>query len=247
MAQTQSKQGNVPVQEKGSQQGSSQQDLQQRGSQQRGVSRRYTDPWGSSLFPADFFSMNPFSMMRRMQDEMDRVFASAFGGGKSGQQGMRAWSPAIEVSEREGNYVVCAELPGLRPEDVNVELTDEALVIQGERRQEHEENEGGVHRTERSYGQFYRAVPLPEGVKGEQAKANFKDGVLEITMPINQEQQQRRRIPIQGASQQGGQNMGSPGGPGTSGGGANTAGASTPGSGQGNQDLREGKLPGGGR
>jgi HSP20 family protein len=204
--------------------------------------------------PADFFSMNPFSMMRRMQDEMDRVFSSAFGGGRGGQQNMRAWSPAIEVSERDGNYVVCAELPGLRPEDVNVELADDALVIEGERRQEHEENQGGVHRTERSYGHFYRAVPLPDGVSGEQAQANFKDGVLEVKIPMNEQQQQRRRIPIQGGgsqeagSQPGGgsaQNMGSPGGPGTSGGGANTAGASQPGSGQGNQQLREGKLPGG--
>jgi HSP20 family protein len=165
--------------------------------------------------PSDFFSMNPFSIMRRMQDEMDRVFGPAFGGGKGGP-GVRAWAPAIEVSEREGNYVVSAELPGLRPEDVDVELTDNALVIEGERHQEHEEDQGGVHRSERSYGHFYRAVPLPEGVKAEQAQANFKDGVLEIKMPMSQQQQhQRRRIPIQGGSQQ---NVGSLGGPGTTGG-----------------------------
>jgi HSP20 family protein len=98
---------------------------------------------------------------------------------------------------------------------VNVELTDDWLLIEGERRQEHEENQGGVHHTERSYGHFYRAVPLPEGVKADQAQANFKDGVLEIKMPMNEPQQQRRRIPIQGGSQQ---NVGSPGGPGTGGG-----------------------------
>jgi HSP20 family protein len=169
--------------------------------------------------PSDFFSMNPFSIMRRMQDEMDRVFGSAFAGGKAGQ-GTRAWAPAIEVSEREGNYVVSAELPGLRAEDVNVELSDDSLVIEGERRHEHEENQGGVHRSERSYGQFYRAVPLPLGVKADQAQADFKDGVLEIKMPLSQQQQhQRRRIPIQGGSQRGEQqNVGSPSGPSMSGG-----------------------------
>jgi HSP20 family protein len=223
MAQTLSKEG-----KQGSQpQGSEQQGVQQRGSEQRGISRRYSDPWASSLMPGDFFSMNPFSAIRRIQDEMDRVFSSAFGGGRGGPQGLRHWAPAIEVSEREGNYVVCAELPGLHPEDVNVELTDGALVIEGERRQEREENQGGVHRTERSYGHFYRAVPLPDGVSADQAHANFKDGVLEVKIPIDHQQQQRRRIPIQGGSQQ--------------------TGASQPGSGQGNQNLRGGKLPGGGQ
>ena len=236
MAQTLSKEG-----KQGSQpQSSQQQGVQQRGSEQRGISRRYSDPWASSLMPSDFFSMNPFSIMRRMQDEMDRVFGSAFGGGKGGQ-GVREWAPAIEVSERDNNYVVCADLPGLRPEDVNVELTDDAVVIEGERRQEHEENQGGVHRSERSYGHFYRAVPLPEGVKADQAQANFKDGVLEVKIPMSQQQQQqRRRIPIQGGSQHAAPTQGTSGG-------ASTSGASQPGSGQGNQDLREGKLPGGGR
>ncbi len=198
----------------------------QQSTQQRGVSRRSSEPFFSSLAPSDFFSMNPFALMRRMQEEMERAFASG------GQQGSRAWTPAIEVSERDGNYVVCAELPGLRPDDVTVEVTDHALVIEGERRQEQEQNEGGVHRTERSYGRFYRAVPLPEGVNGEQAQANFKDGVLEVKIPMPQQQEQRRRIPIQGGSQQGATTARPPSGPG---------------SGQGNQALREGKIPGGGQ
>lgn len=163
--------------------------------QQRGLSRRYRDPWGLSLMPGELFSMDPFSTMRRMQQEMDRVF----GGFSGSSQEMRAWSPAIEVSERDGNFVVSAELPGLSANNVNVELTDEALVIEGERKQEHTENEGGIRRSERSYGHFYRAIPLPQNIKGDQAKANFKDGVLEVKIPMEQQQQseQRRRVPIE--------------------------------------------------
>src|SRR3954452_12431420 len=127
--------------------------------QSGGMSRRRQDPF---LIPMEFFSGSPFSMMRRMSEEMDRIFGE-FGRGQSGAGG-GMWSPAIEVSQREGKYIVHAELPGLKPEEVKVELTDDALVIQGERRSQNEENQGGMHRSERRYGQFYRAIPIPEGV-----------------------------------------------------------------------------------
>ena len=126
-----------------------------------------------------------------------------FGRGQSGGGGM--WSPAIEVSQREGNLVVCAELPGIKPEEVKVEMTDDAIVIQGERRSQHEEKQGGMHRTERRYGQFYRSIPLPEGVNAEQVRAKYENGVLEITAPMPQEQSNRRQIPVQTSS--GGQNQ----------------------------------------
>jgi len=166
-----------------------------------GVSRRRQDPFmGSFLSPAEFFSASPFQIMRRMSEEMDRVF----GGQLSGQSGAGGgmWSPAIEVSQREGNMVVCAELPGLKPEEVKVELTDDAIVIQGERRSQNEESQGGVHRSERRYGQFYRAIPIPEGVNAEQVRAKFENGVLEVTAPMPQERSNRRQIPVQGASNQ---------------------------------------------
>lgn len=108
------------------------------------------------------------------------------------------WYPQIEVSERGGNLVVCADLPGIRREDVHLEIHDDYLVLEGERRQESEESQGGVYRSERSYGRFYRTIPLPDGVNAEQARANFKDGVLEVTIPLpTQEQRQGRRIEIQ--------------------------------------------------
>ena len=107
------------------------------------------------------------------------------------------WSPAIEVSQREGNYNVKAELPGLEPNDVKVEIENDALVIQGERRSESEEKIGGVQRTERQYGSFYRSIPLPEGANVEQAQAKFHNGVLEVTIPTPQQQSNRRTIPVQ--------------------------------------------------
>jgi HSP20 family protein len=145
------------------------------------------------LSPRDFFTASPFSLMRRMAEEMDRAFGGF--GMERGRPG-NVWSPAIEVSEREGNYVVHAELPGLKPEDVKVEIGEQGLVIEGERKFNKETNEGGVRRTERQYGRFYRNIPLPDGVNPEQVKANFQDGVLEVQIPVPQSQSNRRQIPI---------------------------------------------------
>jgi HSP20 family protein len=97
-------------------------------------------------------------------------------------------------------YNVHAELPGLEPKDVKVDVENDALVIQGERRFEQEEKEGGVQRTERQYGLFYRSIPLPEGAKVDQAKAKFHNGVLEVTIPVPEQQSNRRTIPVEGES-----------------------------------------------
>jgi HSP20 family protein len=141
---------------------------------------------------------NPFAMMQSFADEMDRLFES-FGLGRSSRpagvpgQGAGLWSPQIEVSRRGNELVVCADLPGMKKEDLHVEVRQDHLVLQGERRQEHEGGEGGFYRSERSYGRFYRAIPLPEGTSPEQAQASFKDGVLEIKLPLPQQAEQRTR------------------------------------------------------
>jgi len=166
-----------------------------RGSESGGLARR-RDPFG--LSSREFFSANPFSLMRRMTEEMDRMFDEfGFGGGRA-QGGSGTWMPAVEVSERNGNYVVCAELPGLKPDEVKVEVTEDALILEGERKFEHEEDQGGVRRSERRYGHFYRAIPLPEGVNPEQIRARFENGVLEVTVPQPQQQSNRRQIPVEG-------------------------------------------------
>jgi HSP20 family protein len=141
--------------------------------------------------------------MRRMHEDMDRMFSQSFGGGLMGGGGaagaggsLATWSPAIEVKQEKNNFIVSAELPGLKPDEVHVELDEDALVIQGERKHEQTSEDGGVHRTERRYGHFYRAIPLPEGAHGEQAKAEFRNGVLEVTIPVPEQQSHRRQIPI---------------------------------------------------
>lgn len=141
------------------------------------------------------FNFGPFTMMRRLAEEMDRAFASTFGLTRhTGETGL--WSPAIEVREKDGNLEIAAELPGMKKEDVKVECTDQGLIIQGERHQEHEETERGFHRSERSYGRFYRMIPLPQGAETDQAKAEFKDGLLQIRVPVPENKSKSRQIPI---------------------------------------------------
>lgn len=176
-------------------QGSQQGQAMTRSSQQQGSSR--SSGYLPYLTPADILRTNPFSLMRRMSEELDRVF------GESNERGQRekTWTPTVEVMQREGNFVVRAELPGLKPEDVKLEITDDAIVLEGERKDEREESKGGLHITERRYGRFYRAIPLPEGAKTGDAGAKFENGVLEITVPTEEPKRQRREIPIQGGSQ----------------------------------------------
>jgi HSP20 family protein len=167
--------------------------------QERGLTRGGGfDPFGLILAPGDFFRMTPFSLMRKMTEEMDRVFdeyAASRGNGKKS-----VWAPVIEVSERDNNLEVKAELPGLNPSDVKVQVTDEAIILQGERKDERDETKGGIHVTERHYGSFYRSIPLPEGADPEKARAKFENGVLELTVPIQQQQKKSREIPIEASS-----------------------------------------------
>ena len=152
-------------------------------------------PWPSS---------GPFSMMRRFSDEMDRMFDRVFEGygfpalERFNPSAAESFSPHVDMFERDGKLVVSADLPGLTKDDVKVDIIEDAILIEGERKYEHEQREKGVYRSERGYGQFRRQIPLPEGVKSETAKANFKNGVLEVTMEAPQIAKNRRRIQIQG-------------------------------------------------
>jgi HSP20 family protein len=145
--------------------------------------------------------------MRRFSEEMDRLLgdfgfgrglASGFGRelGKLAELEASMWSPQVEAFEREGKLIVRADLPGLTKDDINVDVTNDAIKIRGERRQQKEENEEGYYRSERSYGSFYREIPLPSGVNPEEAYATFRNGVLEITMPAPARQPSSRRIEI---------------------------------------------------
>jgi HSP20 family protein len=148
------------------------------------------------MFPVGkFFGMSPFAMMREFTEEMDRAFRA--NGPAMETPALRAWAPAVDVQRTNGDLVVTAELPGLKKEEVKVEMTDNALIIEGERKQERKEEDKGFHRIERSYGTFYRSIPLPKGAKTDQAKAELTDGVLKITMPVPETKVPIRQIPVQ--------------------------------------------------
>ena len=168
-----------------------------------------------AITPRDFLTVSPFGLMRRFTEELDRMFSS-LGGSTSGTSlDELAWVPAVEIRQNDNNLVISAELPGLTEKDVRVEATPDGLVIQGERKQEYTGEEGGVRRSERVYGQFYRLIPLPEDADVENAQASFENGVLQITIPIPESQQNRRQIPISGGQGQGqgqSQGQGSPSG-----------------------------------
>jgi HSP20 family protein len=151
----------------------------------------FSSPWDS---PFGLLSTSPFGLMRRLRDDMDQFFGNAWSGSRERETG--AWWPAVEVSEQAGKLTVHADLPGVDKNDVKVELTDGNLIIQGERKREHQEESGGFRRSERSYGTFYRSIPLPDGANTEGARAQFKDGVLEVTVPVP-ESQRKRTIPIE--------------------------------------------------
>ena len=102
------------------------------------------------------------------------------------------WAPEIEAFQKGDQFVVRADLPGLSKDDLSINVTDDAVTIQGERKAEHKDEREGYYRSERSYGSFCRVIPLPAGTITDQAKANFRDGVLEITMPAPPASQGRR-------------------------------------------------------
>jgi HSP20 family protein len=126
---------------------------------------------------------NPFAFMRRITDELDRAFAAGPEFPAPIPFYSRVWAPELEVFERDNKFFVHVDLPGLKKEDVKIELTHDELTIEGERKFVQEEKKEGFYRSERTYGTFYRRLAIPEHVKAEAATATFKDGVLEIEMP----------------------------------------------------------------
>lgn len=152
------------------------------------------------------WAQSPFGVMQRLADDMDNLF-NQFGFGR--MMGMRptlgrdwtsmetGWTPQVEVTQRDDRLIVRADLPGVKKEDVHVDVENDMLTIRGERRDEREEKEKGYYRSERSYGSFYRTMALPEGVNPDACEAAYKDGVLEITIPTpKQEERKGRRIEI---------------------------------------------------
>jgi len=178
-------------------------------------SRRALTRWPTLLsgVPA-----SPWDLMRRMSEEMGQLFES-LGGTSAGlaplPQADRSVSgrqsgapsnvgpasppvlvPHIELEQRPGALVVRADLPGLTPDDITVSVDHGVLTISGERRQENRQEQDGFLRSELTYGEFFRTIPLPEGADENRVSAVFRNGVLEITVPVS-DRQQGRRVTVQ--------------------------------------------------
>jgi HSP20 family protein len=127
---------------------------------------------------------DPFRELEEMSERLNRVFTRpAMRTNGKEQLTVADWVPTVDISESEGEYVIKAELPEVKKEDVKVTVENGVLTIQGERRQEKEEKGTKFHRVERSYGSFLRSFTLPESVDEAGVKAEYKDGVLNLRLP----------------------------------------------------------------
>jgi len=123
------------------------------------------------------------SRLADLSDELDRLFESPMAGFSRASQLLGAWTPALDLYEDKENFVLKTELPGVNKDDVNVSIQDGCLSISGERKSEAKREDTEVHHTERFFGRFQRTVTLPAAVAADKVKAQYKDGVLTITLP----------------------------------------------------------------
>ena len=166
---------------------------------------RFFNPQGGGLTPQ---GNDPFSLLQR---EVNRAFDEVFRGFPAigrGAAGFGGFAPQLDVRETDQGLEISAELPGMSEQDVELRLEGDLLTLAGEKKEERSQDQGGIHLTERSFGRFQRAFRLPYRPNPDQVQAQFDKGVLRITLPRPQQQQQGGRIQIQaggGGQQQVGQ------------------------------------------
>jgi HSP20 family protein len=128
----------------------------------------------------------PFAELAELRDRLDRAFGEISGGEA------RTWAPRVDVVREKERIVVQAELPGIKPEEVEISVEGDVLTISGHHEQNKEEKDEHVVRCERRYGSFSRSMPLPSGVDPDQIEADFADGVLEVSIPVPAEKEAKR-------------------------------------------------------
>jgi HSP20 family protein len=140
---------------------------------------------------------NPMALLDTLKKEMDRWFGDFFRTGDSmktesffDDAGLGRY-PAVDIEERDNSYIVRAEIPGMQKDDIHVEYNDGYLTIRGEKKFEHEEKKKNFHRIERSYGSFRRSVAIPEEITEEAIKGEYKNGVLELKLPIREPEKRK--------------------------------------------------------
>lgn len=139
----------------------------------------------------------PRNALEEVRREMDRLFENAHERSEeSGGIVASDWVPAVDVRDESGQWVVHADIPGVDPEKIQVDMENGVLTIKGERNEEHEEGDGDYKRVERIRGSFFRRFTLPDTADAENIKARSKNGVLELVIP-KQEKVQPRKITVE--------------------------------------------------
>lgn len=132
----------------------------------------------------------PFRDLLSLQERMNRLFDESFRGTRTGEEDWAlggAWAPAVDIFEHDGNIVLKAEVPGVDPKDVDIRVENNVLTLHGERKYDNEVKRESYHRVERAYGSFSRSFTLPSVVDTDKIKAEYKDGVLRVTLPKKEE------------------------------------------------------------
>jgi HSP20 family protein len=144
---------------------------------------------------ADLLVWRPFQELRK---EIDRLFNEFFNRPVLPEKfEWFEWTPAVDVSETEDSIVVKADLPGVKPEEIEINLSDNILTIRGEKKREEEEKKENFYRVERYYGSFMRAIQLPTEVDVEKVKATYKDGVLKVVLPKKVEPKKSIKVEVE--------------------------------------------------
>jgi len=136
-------------------------------------------------------SRKPFDGLVRWFDDVERFFDEDF----LSTPFTRTWAPAVDVEEKDGAYIVRADLPGLKKDDIHIELHDGILTLRGERDDKHEEKKKNFYRLERYHGNFERSFRVPEGTTEKDISAKYRDGVLELKIPAPKNEA-KKAIPI---------------------------------------------------
>ena len=139
----------------------------------------------------------PYSILGRFQNELNRlgVFDPLVSGADtddSSNVAVSQWRPAVDIREDERKYTILADLPGIKPENIDISMENGVLSIRGERKAENVSEKDGFKRVERSYGNFYRQFSLPDTANAEKIEANSKHGVLEIILPKHEKPEPKR-------------------------------------------------------
>jgi HSP20 family protein len=148
----------------------------------------------------NLMTYDPFREIRALQDEVNRLFASTFSRTGDGDLMRGSWSPNVDIFENKDQIVIEAELPGLRPEDVDISIENNVLTIHGERKFEKKDETDNYLRVERSYGSFTRSFTLPPTVSSENVDAVFENGLLRLTL-AKREEAKPKKIEIKATKQ----------------------------------------------